>query len=141
LERQRQRAEMSLGIKDLLDNNGKAYAEFEGNGCCCTPACCKVRLYANPCCADGFCVYQTCGPCPFCDCMAPFCCGQGFCRCAMCGENTFAVTCPPAQSCITFEDKDTVYGQCPMLKCCACGAGYVRTAAVGAGPAIEAMER
>ena len=36
------------------------YGEYNGNGCCCTPACDKVKVSENTCCKDGVCIASKC---------------------------------------------------------------------------------
>ena len=54
---------------------------FEGNGCVCTPQCC--RLEVSPSCCGGICVLKYCGSCPVpfqCQYMMP-CCDKCYTDC------------------------------------------------------------
>lgn len=109
---------------------------YVGNGCCCSPSCCKVWIEeeGNPCCAEGACIYQAicgCGPkCP---------CGCFYFPCGMCGTDVWAMYVPPQSLALFKHTSATEAKPC----CCGCGAGYVKANTQGGGPppAMEEMAR
>ena len=101
--------------------------EYIGNGCCCTPACYKVKIEPHCCCPESECFVQVYPGC--CGC-GPYCCypcGMTYYRCTMFGPNTFVLF--PYGDCQKFPDKDR-FEPC----CCGCGTGCALTRAIERTP-------
>jgi len=111
----------------------QVYGDYVGNGCCCSPACCKLKMSPSPCMPGNDCICLQpgifgCGP------ICPVICSLPYYRASCCGPNVWCMI--PCESPQKFTTADAME---PC--CCGCGVGYVKDKGAGGPGGQEEMER